>query len=105
MLEKSYYTLVLAGSHRNLRLVLDTAFQETYSIKDKSNFQLLADLERKVPSQQRYTMQRSNSSMAARLGKESLRTLRMTLMLRITPTKNALIQEAREEIALEEHIS
>jgi hypothetical protein len=39
-LEKSYSTLVPSGSHENLRLVLDKALQETYSIKEVPDFQL-----------------------------------------------------------------
>ncbi|KAF8852440.1 hypothetical protein BDZ45DRAFT_730184 [Acephala macrosclerotiorum] len=45
-LEKSYSTLVPAESHRNLRLVLDKAIQETYSTKEIPDFQLPAVLDR-----------------------------------------------------------
>jgi hypothetical protein len=45
-LEKSYSTLIPAGSHNNLRLVLDKAVQETYSTKEVPDFQLPVVLDR-----------------------------------------------------------
>lgn len=45
-LEKSYPTLILEGSHKNLRLVLDKAIQETYSTKEVPDFQLPVVLDR-----------------------------------------------------------
>ena len=49
-LEKSYSTLVNTGENENLRLVLNMAAQETYSVEDKADFSLPAIFDRKTES-------------------------------------------------------
>lgn len=49
-LEKSYSTLVPAGCHKNLRLILNMAIQETYSVNEHSDYQLPVMLERTIDS-------------------------------------------------------
>jgi len=53
-LEKSYSTLVPAESHKNLRLVLNMALQDTYSASEESDFQLPAVLDRDKESIPRF---------------------------------------------------
>ncbi|KAH8682821.1 hypothetical protein BGZ60DRAFT_205875 [Tricladium varicosporioides] len=49
-LEKSYSTLVNIGDTERLRLVLNMAAQETYSVEDKADFNLPAIFDRKTES-------------------------------------------------------
>lgn len=49
-LEKSYSTLVDTGDNENLRLVLNMAAQETYSVEEKADFSLPAVFDRKTDS-------------------------------------------------------
>jgi hypothetical protein len=49
-LEMSYSSLVPTGDHSQLRLVLNKAIQDTYSIVESSDFKLPAVLERKKDS-------------------------------------------------------
>jgi hypothetical protein len=49
-LEKSYSTLVPAASHKNLRLVLNMAIQDTYDADAVTDFQLPAVLDREKSS-------------------------------------------------------
>jgi hypothetical protein len=72
-LEQSYSTLVPADNHQNLRLVLNMAIQDTYSIDDKPDFRLPAVLDRKKESIPRtiYIPQRALEA-TANLGKRSI---------------------------------
>ncbi|PVH88665.1 hypothetical protein DL98DRAFT_648024 [Cadophora sp. DSE1049] len=49
-LEKSYSSLVPASSHKNIRLVLNMAIQDTYSVNEAVDFQLPAVVDREEAS-------------------------------------------------------
>jgi hypothetical protein len=49
-LEKSYPTLVPSGSHKNIRLVLNMAIQDTYSMNEKADFHFPTVVDREKAS-------------------------------------------------------
>jgi hypothetical protein len=72
-LEKSYSTLVSASSHKNLRLVLNMAIQDTYSVEPEVDLKLPAVLDRQKVSIPRtiYTPQQ-RIGPSCTLGKRAL---------------------------------